>query len=151
MAGPADRSDRHGTLLDRDYELSRTGSGLKTEYMLSPEPRKVRKLDKYDIPDLDALEEALVHERDRQLNQGEDDKGRRPSRGKAKGRTASRTTKSSSKPAARRTARSPKKLSARQLQDASAPELRKIASSHGVSVGGKRRSEIVQEILDEQS
>lgn len=51
------RYEKYGTLTDRDYELYRTGSGLDTEYFADPEAPSKKKLDKYDVMD---LEEVLV-------------------------------------------------------------------------------------------
>lgn len=49
------RFDRHGTLMDRDYEIAREGKGLETQYLVTPEAPEARKLNKYELLDLEAL------------------------------------------------------------------------------------------------
>lgn len=44
--------DKYATLLDRDYELSRSGTGLDTEYDVTPEPPTKMNLDRFDSIDL---------------------------------------------------------------------------------------------------
>lgn len=44
--------DKYATLLDRDYELSRSGTGLDTEYDVTPEPPTKMNLDRFDAIDL---------------------------------------------------------------------------------------------------
>lgn len=56
------RYERYDTMMDRDYELSRSGEGLDTTYDLTPEPPMARKLAKYQLHDLEkVLEEAFNH------------------------------------------------------------------------------------------
>lgn len=53
------RYEKNGTVIDRDYELFRSGSGLDTEYDAQPEAPSKKRLSKYEPLDLlDALEEA---------------------------------------------------------------------------------------------
>lgn len=53
------RYERYDTLTDRDYELFRTGSGLDTDYGLTPEPASKRNMAKYKALDLeDVLQQA---------------------------------------------------------------------------------------------
>lgn len=47
--------ERRGTLLDRDYELSREGTGFDTEYFVMADDKKTRRIAKYDVPDLEAI------------------------------------------------------------------------------------------------
>jgi hypothetical protein len=49
------RYDKYETITDRDYELFKTGSGLDTDYGLSPEPASKRKVDQYPIQDLEEV------------------------------------------------------------------------------------------------
>lgn len=49
------RYEKYDTMMDRDYELSRTGSGLDTEYDCEAEPPMTRKLAKYKLVDLTDL------------------------------------------------------------------------------------------------
>jgi len=48
------RVEKHGTITDRDYEISRTGTGLNTEYFLTPEDKTKRDMRQYtdDLHDL---------------------------------------------------------------------------------------------------
>lgn len=55
--------EKRGTIKDRDYELSRSGSGMKdTQYMAAPEAPSKMNLARYmrEIIDLDELLESLV-------------------------------------------------------------------------------------------
>jgi len=52
------RVDRYGSVTDRDYTLTRLGDGLDTTYELTPETKKVRRLDTYTPLDLYAVLEA---------------------------------------------------------------------------------------------
>ncbi len=49
------RYEKYGTIVDRDYELSRHGTGLDTQYMMDPEPPVARNLSKYDSLDLESV------------------------------------------------------------------------------------------------
>jgi hypothetical protein len=60
------RYDKFGTLLDRDYEIAKTGSGFDTKYDVDYEPATKKNLAKYEVPDLYAILEA-------QLGSDEDD------------------------------------------------------------------------------
>lgn len=52
--------DKYATLLDRDYELSRTGTGLDTEYDVTPEPPTKMNLERFDSIELmELLQEQL--------------------------------------------------------------------------------------------
>lgn len=51
--------DRKDTLMDRDYELIREGTGMDTTYSAIPEAPQQRKLSRYDLHDLqDKLDSA---------------------------------------------------------------------------------------------
>lgn len=66
--------DKYATLLDRDYELSRTGTGLDTEYDVTPEPPTKMNLDRFDSIDLmELLEEQLEMADGAESNSGNDD------------------------------------------------------------------------------
>ena len=54
--------DKYATLLDRDYELSRSGAGLETEYDVTPEPPTKMNLDRYDLLDLMGLLESQLED-----------------------------------------------------------------------------------------
>ena len=54
--------DKYATLLDRDYELSRSGAGLDTEYDVTPEPPTKMNLERYDLLDLMGLLEAQLED-----------------------------------------------------------------------------------------
>lgn len=46
--------DKYNTMIDRDYELIRTGTGFDTEYDVTPEAPNRMKLDRFEV--LDAIE-----------------------------------------------------------------------------------------------
>jgi len=53
--------EKYATLLDRDYELSRSGTGLDTEYDVTPEPPSKMNLTRFDLIDLwDILKDQLA-------------------------------------------------------------------------------------------
>lgn len=77
--------DKFGTLLDRDYDLSREGSGRETTYDVTPEaPSVIKNLGKYEAPDLlSKLEAQLPGGSDDEDEEEEDEKPTRRSRGTA--------------------------------------------------------------------
>lgn len=51
--------EKYGTIMDRDYEISKYGSGKQTEYDVEPEEKMKRNLSKYELLDLaDACRQA---------------------------------------------------------------------------------------------
>lgn len=53
------RYDKYGTMLDRDYNLMRSGKGTDTEYDVDPEAPSRMNLSRFEVPDLqEVLEEA---------------------------------------------------------------------------------------------
>lgn len=54
--------DKYKTLLDRDYEISRTGTGFDTEYEVDAEPASKMNLSRFDPLDLEALLAAQLEE-----------------------------------------------------------------------------------------
>lgn len=84
--------DKFGTIMDRDYELTKDGSGMSTEYdALYESPRKM-KLDRFDLLD---LEEVLLSQLPGQGDDddADDDEDEAPPKKSAKG-----GSKSMSKP-----------------------------------------------------
>jgi hypothetical protein len=81
--------DKYGTLLDRDYEVSRTGSGMDTEYEAIPESPTKMNLNRFEELDLWSLIEAQLSEDEDDEDDDEDDRPRRSSR-KGSDRTTSR-------------------------------------------------------------
>lgn len=61
--------DKYGTLLDRDYDFSKSGSGLQTEYAVAPDAKEPKKLTKYDKLD---LEDVLSTQRTMALGEDTD-------------------------------------------------------------------------------
>lgn len=52
--------DKYGTILDRDYEISKSGTGFDTEYDVDAEPPTRMNLDRFDLLDLDGILQAQV-------------------------------------------------------------------------------------------
>ena len=52
--------EKYGTLLDRDYELTRSGQGFDTDYEVTPEPPSKMNLDRFDALDLWELLEGQL-------------------------------------------------------------------------------------------
>lgn len=73
--------DKFNTLLDRDYELSREGSGFDTEYSAIPEPPSKMNLRRFEELDLWSLLEAQLAEDDEE-DDDEDTTPKRRSTGK---------------------------------------------------------------------
>ena len=78
--------DKYDTLVDRDYELSRTGTGLDTDYDILPEDKIKRNVSKYELSD---VEEFILNIRDANLNPTDDDEDEEseeetPRRGRAR-------------------------------------------------------------------
>ncbi len=75
------RYERYGSIMTRDYELARVGSGLETKYEATPLGESRRKLDKYDLLDLGAMLDDLAPNGD--SGDDDDDEPARPSRASA--------------------------------------------------------------------
>lgn len=85
------RYERNDTLIDRDYELFKTGEGLDTDYDLNPESPKKRALSKYELIDLgDALQQTWDAQWGETDEEDEDDEDETPRRRR---RTATGTSK----------------------------------------------------------
>lgn len=66
--------ERYNTLLDRDYEITRDGTGLETTYDVNPEPPTAMNVKRYELLDLMSLLEAqLPNEDDEDEDEDEDD------------------------------------------------------------------------------
>jgi hypothetical protein len=64
--------DKYATLLDRDYEIARSGTGFDTEYEVTPEPPTKMNLNRFDALDLMALLGAQLEDEDEDAD--DDDK-----------------------------------------------------------------------------
>lgn len=71
--------DKYSTLLDRDYELSREGTGFDTEYDVTPEPPSKVNINRYDLLDLWSLLEAQLTAEDEDDDE-DDDEPKRPAK-----------------------------------------------------------------------
>lgn len=67
--------DRNGTVRDRDFDLIRTGEGLKTSYNAYPGDQMKRPLNKYDIPDVNEVFTAWCMETLAELEGNDEDDG----------------------------------------------------------------------------
>lgn len=66
--------EKYATLLDRDYELSRSGTGLDTEYDVTPEPPSKMNLTRFDLIDLwDILKDQLAQAEGSNASPDDDD------------------------------------------------------------------------------
>ena len=89
------RYERNGTLIDRDFELSRSGDGLDTVYDLDAAPADRKKIDKYQPLDLmkvlaDAFDDVFGNNAD---EDDEDEKPEPKSSTRPKPKTASKAAK----------------------------------------------------------
>ncbi len=55
------KHEKYGTMLDRDYEISRSGQGFDTEYDVTPESPTRINLSRYDLLDLEELLESQLN------------------------------------------------------------------------------------------
>lgn len=79
------RYEKHSTLKDREYELSRTGSGMKdTVYMASPEPTSKFAYSNYPSLDLEKILEEMLGRADAADPEVEDEKPKKSLKPKAK-------------------------------------------------------------------
>lgn len=84
--------DRFGTLLDRDYEITKDGEGMSTEYYVDNEdPRRIN-LSRYQIPDLEEILEKLAGAPAGDDDE-DDDEEERPKRRPAKKAAAKRRSR----------------------------------------------------------
>lgn len=68
------RYEKHGTVMDRDYELSRTGSGKNdTKYMVSPDSPAKMNLSRFKLIDLAEVLESLIVAEDDDDDDDEDE------------------------------------------------------------------------------
>lgn len=65
--------EKYGTLLDRDYELTRSGQGYDTEYEVTPEIPTNMKLDRFDLLDLWEILEGQLGMADDASDDDDDD------------------------------------------------------------------------------
>lgn len=65
--------EKYGTLLDRDYEISRSGSGFDTEYDVTPESPAKMNLKRFELLDLMSLLEAQLEMADVAVDDDADD------------------------------------------------------------------------------
>lgn len=79
--------EKYATILDRDYELSRSGTGLDTEYDVTPEPPTKMNIDRFDLIDLMAILEGQLEMADSTTSDEEDEEedapkpsGKKPAR-----------------------------------------------------------------------
>lgn len=75
------RFQKYGTILDRDYELSKTGSGLDTKYLLDFEPAsKLPGMAKWQekMLDLDVVLNSMLDDEDDDDEDDEDDEPQKP-------------------------------------------------------------------------
>lgn len=77
-------ASKWGTILDRDYELSRSGSGMDTVYKAIPEDKSPIKIARFrkDMHDLEQLLEDWADEQDGEDDEEEEEPVRRRSRGR---------------------------------------------------------------------
>lgn len=81
--------EKYATILDRDYELSRSGTGLDTEYDVTPEPPTKMNIDRFDLIDLMAILEGQLEMADSTSSDSDDEEEDKPkSTGKKPARKA---------------------------------------------------------------
>lgn len=125
------RYERHGTLMDRDYEMMRIGSGLDTEYDVESHSPEKRKLSGYELLD---LEEILSDQYEMVFGgDDEDDKPKHPLQ-KRRGRKLK--------------SESPKFPDEKELKRLSLGELRSLARENDIDTDGMKKADLVEALLD---
>lgn len=54
--------DRNGTVMDRDFDIIRSGEGLKTSYQVYPGEKMKRPLNKYEVPNVNEVLDSWCRE-----------------------------------------------------------------------------------------
>lgn len=67
------RYEKHGTVLDRDYELSRSGSGLDTTYLVTPDSPAKMNTKRFTLIDLEDLLAKMLDASDEADEDDDDD------------------------------------------------------------------------------
>lgn len=70
--------EKYATVLDRDYELSRSGTGLDTEYDVTPEPPTKMNIDRFDLLNLMEILEGQLESADNASAGGDSDEDEAP-------------------------------------------------------------------------
>lgn len=65
--------EKYGTMLDRDYEIERSGTGFDTEYEITPEPPSKMNISRFDLLDLEEKLEAQLDTADEEVDDEEED------------------------------------------------------------------------------
>jgi len=76
--------EKYKTLLDRDYEITREGSGMDTEYDVTPEPPTKMKLSKFDLLDLWGTLESQINDDDEDDDDDDEEEEEKPKSKKSK-------------------------------------------------------------------
>lgn len=150
------RYERYGTLLDRDYDLLRTGKALNTEYDVETNAEEPRKLDQYDLID---LEETLTDAYDSVFGSDDDeddeDKGN-PLKQRARRNTADvdedidTEGTEDTEPEAEEQDDSDEFYTEAELTSMNVGELRALATDYGISFKQKTlKGDLVEMILEE--
>lgn len=63
-ASAVKKYEKYGTLLDRDYEIERSGSGFDTSYEITPEPPSKMNVSRFDLIDLEEILAAQLQDED---------------------------------------------------------------------------------------
>lgn len=139
------RYERYGTLLDRDYELSRMGKDLNTKYDALPEDVSARKLDKYfPLPDVAELLAATVKGAEPAPATGNRD-------GNGNGKAVTPTGRKAvvPEPAAddELLDDTDDEIDTEFLSALSRDELVKLAKEHGVTTRGKTKGDVIAAII----
>ena len=129
------RYERYGTLLDRDYEIEKFGEKLDTTYSVTPEAPKKRSTSKYKLLDLQkVLTDAYNAARGVDTDDDEDDAPSQPRRSRRRAAVEDVV---------------PDEYDEDELNKMPWPELKKYAKSIGVTLVTKRRSALVEAIVEQ--
>lgn len=77
--------EKFKTLLDRDYELTREGTGFDTEYDATPETPRKMKLDRYNLIDLNEMLLNMLNGESTDEDDDDDDEDEKPRKKSSKG------------------------------------------------------------------
>ena len=136
--------DKYATLLDRDYELSRSGAGLETEYDVTPEPPTKMNLDRYDLLDLMGLLESQLEDVPVNSDDDEDEEDDKPVK-----KSVAKAAPKAKAPVEDDEDSDDESLSRDDLEEKSLAELKILARAKGVETKGLDTDALIDALLGE--
>lgn len=160
------RYDKFGTIMDREYELVRSGTGLDTKYDAVNEGPSKFKFSKYESLDLGEILEGewlKANPDEAGYDDDDDDDDPRPVKKKDKKKSKKKSKKKKSKGKGRKRGTQEDEPEEDEYDDEEEesyeedellamklPELRAIGKEYGIKTAGIRKADLVELIMEEQ-